>query len=135
MQIAFTNCKLPIFYCKFHTSFSQQPNLNRELAVRFTQVELDQMHFFVDCHGDPTTMSLYLILNVAHILCHCQLPIANCKLQIFNFKSQIVNCQYLIQRIWMVLAQGVLRPFSHHPERDQYAYCKLKVPMYQYKDW
>ena len=83
------NCKLQIANCQFEIDIfllqilyllSQQPNLNRELAVRFTPVELDKMHCFVDCHGDPTTMGLYLILNVAHVLCHCQLPIANCQL-------------------------------------------------------
>ena len=97
-QLQITNCKLQMANCQFEIAhfllqisylLSQQPNLNRELAVRFTPVELDEMHFFVDCHGDPTTMGHYQILNVAHDLCHCQLQIANCKLSIANLKFLI----------------------------------------------
>ena len=70
MQIA--NCKRPIANCQLAIGnsqlqisylLSQQPNVNREQTVRFTWLGLNKIQCFVDCHGDPTTMGFYLILN------------------------------------------------------------------------
>ena len=48
-------------------------------------VGLDKIHCFVDWHGNPTTMDLYMTLNVAHLW---PLLIVPCKVEIANFKFQ-----------------------------------------------
>ena len=112
-QFQIANCKLPIANCQLQIAncqleianfqlqisylLSQQPNVNREQTVRFTSVGLNKIQCFVDCHGDPTTMGLYLILIVAHVPCHCQLQIENCQFQIANCQLPISNCQFQLK--------------------------------------
>ena len=97
LQIANYQLEIANFQLQISYLLSQQPNVNREQTVRFTSVGLNKIQCFVDCHGDPTTMGLYLILIVAPVPCHCQLQIENCQFQIANCQFQIANWKLTIE--------------------------------------